>query len=753
MLAKNRDYGKNALYLYGGTVYAGGSSTGIYGNIQVPDAIGAQVGGCADGQHVAYNGSGDTRDLGNYHCYGQSDRFNFQAVGNLILTPQERSSAFAIGNYKLTDNVTAYLEVYHTRYQSASIIAPLPFTMSGSSTIRVSQNNYYNPFGVTFGYCDPAEDSPDQSDCGYSLGERMTSMGNRRISNRTDTSQIQAGFKGTFGESSWQWDANFGYGHTGTLSQSYGYFYQGALAAGLGPSFYDPTANNGAGAVVCGTPGNVISNCTPIDIFSQAFDPNVRGQLQPAVANPFTNTFSIERVYSASVNGNLFDLPAGTVGVAGGVSYRKEYLNNQVDYIAIANASGNCFLAQEACGSNLQGAYNVKEAYAEIFIPVLKDIPFIHSLNVTLGDRYSKYNTFGNTNNWKIGVEWRPIEDLLLRGTVSSVFRAPTIGNLYAGPSGGAPTARDPCENLSAAQLAALPGCAGVPPFLPPAQNSQLTGVVSGSQYAGYPLGPESGKSFDFGVVYDPGWLEGLSVSSDVWRVYLTNNIVILDAQVALTSCAQTGTAFCQFIHRVALGPSTGMVDYISLPTVNLGRLDTRGVDFAAHYKLPEFAFGRFSIDLQTMYTAEYNVDPAPGVEGDVVNHVAGHYWNSYGEYSRWRAMLDLNWTLGNFDASWHTRYVGPFSMGSADLSQNFSSDTVIPGVVLQYGAQVVNNVQFGYNIEPINTRFDLGIDNVFNKQPPLLYQNNVVNANTDPGTFWAEMLGRYYWGRVTVKF
>ena len=153
------------------------------------------------------------------------------------------------------------------------------------------------------------------------------------------------------------------------------------------------------------------------------------------------------------------------------------------------------------------------------------------------------------------------------------------------------------------------------------------------------------------------------------------------------------------------------------------------------------------------MYTAEYNVDPAPGVEGDVVNHVAGHFWNSYGEYSRWRALLDLNWALGNFDASWHTRYVGPFSMGSADLSQNFSSDTVIPGVVLQYGAQVVNNVQFGYNIEPINTRFDLGIDNVFNKQPPLLYQNNVVNANTDPGTFWAEMLGRYYWGRVTVKF
>ena len=65
-------------------------------------------------------------------------------------------------------------------------------------------------------------------------------------------------------------------------------------------------------------------------------------------------------------------------------------------------------------------------------MPILKDVPFVHSLNIDIGDRYSKYSNFGSTNNWKVAIEYRPIEDLLLRGTVSKVFRAPTPTNLFS---------------------------------------------------------------------------------------------------------------------------------------------------------------------------------------------------------------------------------------------------------------------------------------------------------------------------------
>ena len=69
----------------------------------------------------------------------------------------------------------------------------------------------------------------------------------------------------------------------------------------------------------------------------------------------------------------------------------------------------------------------------------------------------------------------------------------------------------------------------------------------------------------------------------------------------------------------------------------------------------------------------------------------------------------------------------------------------------IKYGATVYNDIQFGYNLEAWNTRFDIGVNNVADKQPPFLYANNTLNANTDPSDF--DLMGRYYWGRVTVKF
>jgi outer membrane receptor protein involved in Fe transport len=74
-----------------------------------------------------------------------------------------------------------------------------------------------------------------------------------------------------------------------------------------------------------------------------------------------------------------------------------------------------------------------------------------------------------------------------------------------------------------------------------------------------------------------------------------------------------------------------------------------------------------------------------------------------------------------------------------------------LPGYEFKYGATVYNDLSVGYNYEPLNTRLDLGINNVFNKQPPFLYANNTLNANTDPSTF--DLQGRYYWARVTVSF
>uniref|UniRef100_A0A0S6YW06 TonB-dependent receptor n=1 Tax=Mizugakiibacter sediminis TaxID=1475481 RepID=A0A0S6YW06_9GAMM len=500
----------------------------------------------------------------------------------------------------------------------------------------------------------------------------------------------------------------------------------------------------------------MIAGCTPINIFDQA-NPAVTDQLRQYTVTPYYNTLYTLRQAEANANGELFNLPAGAVNLAVGVSYRKEYQRNGVDFVAITTdpVAGTCFISQEACSYPLAGGFSVKEAYAELFIPVLKDLPFARALNVTLGSRYSDYSNVGNTTNSKLAVEWRPIDDLLLRGTVSEVFRAPNISELYAGPTGSAPVFADPCIGLDAAQLAAHPhACQNVPVGYAGTGLGQANAVVSGSVVRGIALRPEKGKSFDWGFVYDPHWLDGFSVNLDLWRIYLNDTIVSpVGANTLANACFNTDTAttpgvFCNYITRTQLGD----VAFLTLPTLNLGRLDTRGVDFGFKYRLPETRFGNFALTFDSTYIAQYDVDVAPGL-GVPVQHIAGHYDRDFGNYARWRALAGVVWNMGAWDASWRIRYVGPLSVGSRDPSQRKSADgsPAFPAVQVPYGAQVYNNFSVGYNIEPINTRVDVGVDNAFDKQPPLFFQNNVINANTDVNTY--DTVGRYYWARVTVKF
>jgi iron complex outermembrane receptor protein len=145
------------------------------------------------------------------------------------------------------------------------------------------------------------------------------------------------------------------------------------------------------------------------------------------------------------------------------------------------------------------------------------------------------------------------------------------------------------------------------------------------------------------------------------------------------------------------------------------------------------------------------------------VIHLAGHYNLSYGMYGRIRARAFADWSLGDWTASWRIRYIGPFDNGSADDRQGSSADaaclhdpvTGAPNpycaVELHYGATVYHAVTVAYALPNINSRVEVGVDNLFDKQPPLLYQNNVLNANTDVNTF--DTAGRFFFARYTVKF
>ncbi|MCQ4167232.1 TonB-dependent receptor domain-containing protein [Tahibacter harae] len=732
--ARNRDFSKDALYLSGGEIAASGSSRTPRGRIYLPDDLLAQV-GCAPGTSVTRKPGAGGGALSDYKCYdGTVDSYNFQAVGNLELTPQERGSMFVVGNYRLSDSVEAYVEAFHNKTRAAYAIAPLPFD-ARSDNVLISRDSVYNPFGIDFG-------RSGDNDSGNSFFLRLEAVGNRRASTAVSTDQINVGLRGGFGATSWQWDANFTYGHFSQNRLFNGYIFQPTLTNAVGPSFID--AN---GVARCGTPDAPITGCIPVNVFNPSETPEGFRALEA----PYRTSLSyIQREGEVNANGELFELPAGAVSLAVGASYRKEYQNFSPDFLATALPPDytNCLLAQDACTSAVVGSFDVKEFYGEAFIPILRDVAFAKTLNVTIGSRYSDYSTFGDATNSKFGLEWRPIDDVLVRGTIAEVFRAPTISNLFSAPASNSPTFRDPCEGLTtpvgvnanidrACQFVPRDGSFGGPP------NGQTTGLVQGNPN----LKPEEGKAFTWGVVYDPSWLEGLSTSVDVWRFALNDNISALDVNTVALQCYTSGN-LCEYIHRFE---SDGQVFYIDQPTLNLGRLDAKGMDFSIKYRTPETAIGTFRIGLDATYTAQFNqliYDNEGNPSGTI--YAAGQFNRQLGNYARWRALGTLNWELGNIDASWTTRYIHGFDLGSLRPDGD-SADGELPNVVVPYGATTYHNLQVGYTVEPINARVELGVDNVFDKQPAILFQNNVTNGNTDPVTF--DTVGRYYWARFSVKF
>jgi hypothetical protein len=265
--------------------------------------------------------------------------------------------------------------------------------------------------------------------------------------------------------------------------------------------------------------------------------------------------------------------------------------------------------------------------------------------------------------------------------------------------------------------------------------------VVNGS------LKPEHGKSVDFGLVYNPGWAPGLNTSVDFWHIYLNDTLVPLSGITVVNACFNNNTSpFCSFIHRYDTTTTTpGQVFYIDTPVVNLGSLSTSGIDFTANYKLPHFDFGSFNpgdfkLGLATSYIATFNNNKTPGAPGSTVDKLAGTWNSQFGNVSRWRATATLGWNRGNWDAQWRTRYISGVTALNADYAT---------GASLPVASVVYSDVQLGYAVPAIHTRFDVGMDNVFDKQPPLIYQNG--QGNTDGATY--DMMGRYYWAKATLKF
>jgi outer membrane receptor protein involved in Fe transport len=722
VLGARREFSKQQLYLSNGAVVPQGSSSIPTGRIQLPEAIVNQY-GCALSGPVGNRtanvtlAQGDGSSLGDYRCRLGSDTYNYAAL-NYIQTAQKRTNGFVLGNYKLSDNLSAFVDAFYNRTQSSGQDAPSPVG-SGDGLI-IYASNPINPFGVTFSQ----NAVPGDPNSGYGFQTRLTGAGTRVHSYRTDTGQINAGLRGNFGEgSSWSWDASVNYSHTKRDQRDTNEVDIPALQAAV-----DAGAN----------------------IFNQA-DPSVGDLLRAGVKTPIYIMTQSTKQAQFDAGGDLWELPAGTIQLSAGALYRKQFLNYTVSSFAVLDpVTTTCQILQEACGSPGRGSFDVKEIYAETLIPLLSEQPWAYSLNLDLGIRTSDYSTTGTTTNKKVAIEWRPVASLLVRGTISEVFRAPNLNELYDGRTLVQPTLNDPCVHLTAAQLAQHPvACQFVPPDWPGNSPAQVNTFYSGAATVGAKLKPEQGKSINVGLVYDPDWLPGVSTSVDFWHIYLSDTLTAIQADTVVSSCFNNeSNPYCAFIHREDnTSRQPGQVFLINTPVVNLGSLSTTGIDYTLNYRIPHFNLGamdpgNFRAGLATSYTSTYKNSATPGEAGAESINYAGTYNQQFGNISRWRGTVTLNWDKGNWNAQWQSRYVNRLTALNADAA--------IAGVNIPIASVLYHSIQLGYAVPSIHTRFDVGIDNLSDKAPPRVYQNS-GNYNVDTSTY--DVLGRYYWARATVKF
>ncbi|WP_343520901.1 TonB-dependent receptor [Sphingomonas sp.] len=597
-------------------------------------------------------------------------------------------NVFVNGNYELTDGVKAFVEASYTRRKSLGFLAPDYFGAVFGDPITLSANNDYNPFGVDL-------------DIARTIAEQPLS-GRRQSNVTSDTYRVVAGLEGSFG--SWNWDVSYNYQRLDQFTNGGRGVLRSRLQQAAGDSDVCRAANNGCIPInLLGGPGSITQEM--LDSISADSWTDVTSNLQSAVAN---------------INGTLFALPAGDVRMAIGAEYRREtYLSLRDENSKVPPNSA--FISRGLGVDARPPARNVSEIYGEIAVPILKDTPFFYRLDLELAGRFSHYDQFGDTTNPKVGVKWRPIRDLLLRGSWGTGFRAPTFAEAFGGTSRGFSPINDPC---SGANFASFPNCGGT-------QAQLVTGsfVVTG----GNPnLVPETADNLTIGAVFTPSFIPRLSLTVDFYRIKKDGVISTIDRNYILLQNAIDGS----YAERITRNAQRGVTEILATRE-NLLNQKIQGVDVGFEYTTANGPLGRFNFRADATYLDSWKQPPAPGA--DPVERV-GTYTDALGTLARYRATGRITWQNGPFTLTTAGRYVGPVRNDSSLL---------VNGEHLRAGAYFQNDWLISYDWEEEEARISFAVENIFDRMPPFL-EGNYSNG-FDQATFNSR--GRFFSVRVQKGF
>lgn len=663
------------------------------------------VGGCwnveADG---SYRPIRDGIIASNFNGFG-GDSFNaLQQPEGDILLPDEKFTFALLGHHNLSTDASLFGEVKHVIQENVAESRPTSFwdLLFGAPD---------NPFLPEF-----IQGVANQTG-GVAITIDPLLFDSHRVTQR-ETSQIVGGIEGTL-NSSWAYEASTAIGRYKEVVTSAGQVIIDRFFAAI-DAVTDPTT----GLPVCRseldpsapamntpfqipqwtagyfsyTPGS--GTCTPLNIWSGLRD------VDPAAVNWVTTTtvdeLTIEQfVFSAVVIGDSsgwVEMPGGPMDFASGIEYRRESSSARFDnwqrgvipigspfsagtLISEVSNNGSLVFDPSIVVRNEQGEYKVTDAFLEVSLPIAKFRPWFYELTLDAATRWSNYSTIGETDTWKANLVWSLHQDVTLRGGISQAVRAPNITELFGPETGATARPADPCDvnqiNAIAQDNSELAqnfqdNCAedfasfGLNPFDEDGNyifvdplSARFSGVSSGNPN----LSEETADTFTYGIVIQPSFLPGFSLTADYWDIKITEAIQSVAAQDIVNGCYRgesLNAAFCMLFTRNTSPTSAqfGGFNFIRFTDINFAKLETDGVDLTVEYEF-RYRDHDFAVSVNATNVTSLNnfTNPSNLSEVDV----------ELGEILRpeLAGNIFLHWVWGDLSVRWQSQYLGDMLLGT----------------------------------------------------------------------------------------
>ncbi|MCX6956036.1 MAG: TonB-dependent receptor [Verrucomicrobia bacterium] len=600
---------------------------------------------------------------------------------NEALTPQPRLTrygALLTLSYELAPAMTAYTELNYQKNKNTEYLSPSPIT--NLNFVTLPANAVFNPFGVAV-VNDPT--------VGATLVYRFTEAGPRVTETTNEFSRFVGGVKGKVG-ATWTWDASFLYNRsTAHNALPSGWLSQAAVNAALA----DPSRTTALNLFTNGT--KLANNPATIAKLATTGD-----------RDAFTELLSAD----LKATGSVYKLAAGDIALATGVEWREERFRD--------HRTQDQLLNQSTPVPQSKGSRRVQSAYAEFSLPVAsaaQKIPGLATLELNAAGRAEHYSDAGfkNTSVPKLGLRWQPIDNqITFRASWGKGYRAPSLAELYQ------PQSTSIVFNIADPLRAGKPGSN---------VNDTATGqrqLVSG----GNPLlSPEKSESYNYGVLFQPKFLAGLSFSVDFYKVDVTDRI---GSPATPAIILANPTLFPGFVDRAAPTASDtanglpGELLRIRTVTGNYGTAVTKGMDLSAEYRLNTKDNGRFIARASGSTVFHSVIRTRPDL-------ASVETLRTY-EVPSFRGNAGLTWSYQRYSVG----VTGDYIAGFADLAPS----------VVRVKQQLITGLQISEDMGN-GLKVTVGANNLFDKNPPLTASTTGYAEQT------SYFLPRFLYLDITKKF